>query len=374
VDPSTAHSYESQVITEDRECPNCGYSLKGLRRGGRCPECGREIGGRSKGRLLDNIVHAPPSYLRTLRLGLVLMSLGVITFLVPIVPAVLWAWGVWIALTKRPVTPTTYPDAVLDSSKLRAVVRWSQVAPIAGAFFMLIGSFLPAGGLRVAVWIFGGLGLLGGAAGFVPLGIYLSALADWASHDNLAGRLKATTWMIAVFGVLGAFTVAVPVLRFFAFVILIVLVLAFVAMLVWVLLLTNVAHWAIRNQSYAEGSAARVAEKIVKRQAEPNKVHDLKCRRCGYDLEGQPLGGFCPECGESYADATSLPIRDVPKRRPEDEAPIPLAEDEVPGSKPIRHTRGLGEPDPDPAPRAGPPNAPPGVDVFPEILPIDDTD
>ncbi|MEZ6318377.1 MAG: hypothetical protein R3B49_06435 [Phycisphaerales bacterium] len=368
MDPDTAHPYDAQVITDDRECPNCGYNLRGLKRGGKCPECGRAIGGRRKGRLLDNIVHAPPSYLRTLRLGLVLMSLGVLTSLLPIVPAVLWACGVWIAMTKRPLTSTTYPDAILDSHPLRTVIRISQVIPIAGTGLVLLGSVAPAGWGQNVLWILGGVAMLVGAAGFVPLGVYLSALADWASHDALAGRLKATTWTIAFFGILGACTLAIPVFWFLGIVILIVLIIAFVAMVLWVLMLTNVVHWAIRNQSYAEGSAARVAEKIAKRHAEPNKVHDLSCARCGYDLEGLPLGGTCPECGESYADATSIPIREVPKRRPADEAPIPLSDDETPGSKSIRHSRGLGEPDPDPTPRP----APPGPDEFPEIIPIDE--
>lgn len=37
--PGLAH-----VITTDRSCSSCGYSLRGLKWGGKCPECGQDIG------------------------------------------------------------------------------------------------------------------------------------------------------------------------------------------------------------------------------------------------------------------------------------------------------------------------------------------
>ena len=76
---TTNTRFMGEVITEDRLCRKCNYSLKGLHAGGMCPECGTPIP-RPKPRVLggDNLSDAPVGYLRTLSFGLGLRSRNLI--------------------------------------------------------------------------------------------------------------------------------------------------------------------------------------------------------------------------------------------------------------------------------------------------------
>ncbi|MEQ8769826.1 MAG: hypothetical protein RIB60_04880 [Phycisphaerales bacterium] len=369
----TAHPVDDARINEDRECPNCGYNLRGLSKGGTCPECGRKIGGKTASRYRDNLTYAAPSYLRTLCRGLWIMaaSLPILPFSLCFAAAApigsgVWALGAWIALTKRPLTDDTRPDAVLDSDKLRAVARWMQLPLVVGSVLLWLGMQVTAGTpVATILGVLAGLSLLAGVVGYIPLSIYLTAIADWASHESAAGRLRASAWFMCVLGAGMAVCFGVPVLRFFGLWLFVAWLTSVVVFLVTIVQLANAVQWAVKNQRYAEGSAARVAQRKAKRLAAPSVVHDMECRRCGYDLEGMPFGGACPECGESYADATPLPIRDVPRRAPEDEAPLPLADDEdgeANRDKTIRFSTRFGSEQHaagGPTPRSGPdPSAP----------------
>lgn len=354
------HPLDSQVITTDRPCPGCNYNLKGLRKGGKCPECGRPIGGKASGRFADNITHASPRYLRTLRAGLLLMCAAIPVFCVPLLSPALWAAGVWVAMTRRPTDEHTTPDAILDTPRLRTANRWLAMAPLGGSVVYTLANLLGAGWLRTGLEIVAAAVSIVGAAAFVPLSVYLSALADWASYESVAGRFRATAWGIAVFGSLAAVLGVIPPTRFFAFVATIVVVIAFLFLMLSVVQLTNVVHWAIRNQDFAEGSTARILEKKAKRAGQPGVVHDMRCLHCRHDLEGLPFGGVCPECGTSFADVTPLPIRPLPVRRPEDEAPIPVDDPGGAGQQPgdraaFRYSRPLGEPERPPAPNSSMP-------------------
>ncbi len=370
---SPAHPLDQARIDEDRECPGCGYNLRGLPKGGACPECGRKIGGKTSARYRDAITYAPPSYLRTLCNGLWIMAVSL-----PILPVSLcvvgaapigsaaWALGAWIALTKRPLTDDTRPDPVLDSDKLRQAARWTQLALVAGSVLLWLALQVGAGSpVAVVLGVLAALSLLVGVVGYIPLSIYLTAIAEWAAHDSAAGRLRATAWFMCVLGAGLAVCFGIPVLRFFGVWLFVAWLVSVIVFLVTIVQLAHAVQWAVKNQRYAEGSAARVAERKAKRLAAPSVVHDLACRRCGYDLEGMPFGGACPECGESYADATPLPIREVPRRSAEDEAPLPLVGDEdspADGDKSIRfptrfgsEQRAAGGPSPARTPPPDPP-------------------
>ncbi len=345
---TTAHPIDDARINEDRECPDCGYNLRGLQRGGNCPECGRKIGGKVSTVRRDNIAYAAPTYLRTLRTGLWIMASSLLLMWAGPLGSMVWAFGAWFALTKRPMPEGASRDPVLDNEKLRAVARWMQVPAIAGwGLLALASAATPAGGAPnffvAALAAMGAGALIISMVAYIPLGVYLSAIADWAAYDSAAARLRGSAWFMCVLGTGMAVCFVVPVLRFFGVWLTVAWVVAVIVFLITVLQLAYAIHWAVKNQRYAEGSVARVAAKQAKRLAAPSVVHDMDCRRCGYDLEGMPFGGVCPECGESYADATPLPIREVPKRSSEDEAPLPLAgEDGAAADKSIRFPTRFG--------------------------------
>lgn len=404
------HPLDNQLISDERICPQCDYPLHGLREGGVCPECGRAIKPKTKsGRFQDNLARAPMRYLRQLRLGLVLMSAAILSGVVPFVvlfitpgiallmwvaayflAPVLWAAGVAIVAQRRRTTEHTSPDAILDGNKLRYAVMGIHTVPVLAGACLLFGSMV-GGVLGVLVPV--GLGLLLVTVfGCVPLGVYLSGLADWASDDKLGGRLRGSAWFITVFGTL---TILLTLVAFTgspfsglaaiaAIWMLVFSVIALFVLMLGVVQLTVAANWAINNQVYADASRERADEKRRARTARPNVTIDRLCDGCGYDLEGLPLAGLCPECGTPFGDANDLAF--VPRPEPASggagpveysDDPIPLEGDDAPapapgslgeeilGQKPsqeIRHTphsitreRGHvgGQPPPPPSQDAG---------------------
>lgn len=360
--PPAEHPLDNQVITDDRTCPECEYPLRGLRTGGRCPECGRYIKPKGKrGRFEDNMARAPMRYLRRLRLGLLLMSAAILTVVVPVVfvfstptlalgmltaalfgSPVLWAAGVAVVAQKRRTTEHTTPDAILDGDRLRHAVAGIHALPILAGGCILLGVIV--GGVLAWLVPIGLLILLAVVFGCVPLGVYLSALADWASDDGLSGRLRGSAWCITVFG---ALTVALSMLALtpvpFSGLSAIVAVwlggitaIALLVLLVGVLQLTVAVNWAINNQNFAEASRERAEDKRRARVERPGETVDRSCDACGYDLAGLPISGVCPECGERFG-GTDAPIsipRPTPATRPGDDDPIPLAGDDTPAPEP----------------------------------------
>ncbi len=138
----------SKQINHDLPCLHCGYNLRGMAADKRCPECGMEVGRSLRG---DQLRYSDPRWVRTIARGANLIMWSVIAFvamillgivvslvlaenhayvpdILPIIfqlllllPAVLFAAGVWIV---------TIPEfGVLESSgwSLRNVLRWAMV-------------------------------------------------------------------------------------------------------------------------------------------------------------------------------------------------------------------------------------------------------
>ncbi|MEM9560058.1 MAG: hypothetical protein AAF995_07090 [Planctomycetota bacterium] len=347
------HPLDNLVISDDRVCPGCEYALRGLREGGRCPECGRPIKPkRRRGRFEDNIALAPMAYLRQLRLGLLLMSLAILGLVAPFAlqffssilalglllcallgAPVLWAGGVAIVAKRRRTSEHTTPDAILDGDKLRYAIMLIHAMPVLAGLCLLLGTTV--GGVLALLVPIGLVLLLGVLFGCVPLGVYLSALADWASDDRLSARLRGSAWFITVFGLLAVGLTLVSqtpapfrgLAAITAVWMAVITAIALVVLLVGVLQLTSAVNWAINNQRYAEASRERAEEKRRARVERPSQTVDRSCGACGYDLEGLPLSGNCPECGQVFGEGEAVVFapRPRPASRADVDDPIPLA-------------------------------------------------
>jgi len=274
----------------DRHCRKCGYSLKGLAQGGVCPECGTPFAGARVGRFCDNLTDAPLEYLRTLRRGLLVLGGAVVVLVLglaatlflgfpaiagaSLVVGVLWMFGVWIAVTPRPVDGDFAPDPLLDSRPLTNVCRVLHAAPVLAA--LLLGAAVVSFSAppmstttQVLLGASGGVFVIAALA-LVPLGIYLSAISDWAGADTLGAQFRVAVFMFVASTVMavaaGLVSVVSPAFRsgpmgiisMWAAIILIIAALFFLLLLIR---LSNAAHWAVLNSCNAMETEARVAER-----------------------------------------------------------------------------------------------------------------
>jgi len=278
------------VIMEDRSCVNCGYNLRGLPMNGPCPECGTPIRPKKHGRYADNLTDAPMWYLRTVAVGLGLMSAGIFLPLLWLLFALLsplrlagvgvsiasagvmitaglcWIVGAIIATAKRATQDRTAPDWLLDSPAIRSGARFGQLVP------------LVASALAIPVASLGGtLGLLLDSTlswltlvAMAPLCVYVSGLADWAGDTGAASRLRASGWCMTVCSTIGFLcTLLLQVPGFpVPFLAVVVRVLAVLAILLGVVMMVAgivqtslTAAWAIQNSSASYARELRLAEK-----------------------------------------------------------------------------------------------------------------
>ena len=283
-------------ISAPTPCRNCGYDLQGLRTGERCPECGVPIKPRVGSLLHDNLTEAPMWYLRRLSIGLGIMCLAILGIVgamlfarhlvatlnpraglmltaTSVVVHTVWWIGTIVVTCRRPHGEYTLPDAVLDSAKLRLVVR---VVP--SLFFvstlMLFGAGMTTGVVGIGLLLAGAVASVLCFFGLVPLLVYLGSLADWAGDTGLGGRLRAVAWALAVFGLLavlcyllaqfqawgpaGLFRIALVWLGAL-------LVLANALLLFSVFQLALASFWAMRNNVTGMARDARIAERRAQR-------------------------------------------------------------------------------------------------------------
>ncbi len=341
-------------ITTDRECDHCGYNLKGLPEGSKCPECGssiRRTAVRTSGTMTDE---APTRFIRKLRLGFILASVAILGSIVlkfahlGILASGLWVAGIWLVTLERPGAGRIRPDKVLDNKRLRDILRYACLAwpfySLSYLAFVAVSSPAASGastnavGSAILIWVLGLITVLSGIVAWfslIPTSIYFAEICYWASHDNLADRLRGAAWTLAVFGtiaaILGGLAVGAgsPVAFFIGVFFYIIVALALVVFGVTTIQIGSVLTWVIKHQTLAAGSAERIRQRVQRETSRPGHIAtDMSCLACGYDLRGLPFGGECPECGESYADRTPMPTRD-PARTPSYHDNTPLDIDET---------------------------------------------
>ncbi|MCA9272005.1 MAG: hypothetical protein KDA31_03050 [Phycisphaerales bacterium] len=293
---TTNTRFMGEVITEDRLCRKCNYSLKGLHAGGMCPECGTPIP-RPKPRVLggDNLSDAPVGYLRTLSFGLGLASIGMCLIVVGLLTirgsrevagpimlgagAVLWILGSAISSGKRPRSESTLGDATLDHGPWLLGIRLAQLVWLLPALFAVWRFMIIRGGTTNGLDLaLGGLNVTTVLAfvASVPILAHHNALATWAGDEGLAARIHTAAWGIGGCGIIGSLLflgsewfgpVKLPAMVIGA-IFLVLFAMSLVVAVVSVLQIASISFLAISSNAAAEARDARVAQKKAQEERE----------------------------------------------------------------------------------------------------------
>ncbi len=275
-----------EVITSDRTCTGCGYSLKGLRISGNCPECGRPIKGRGRTpRYTDQLVHAPIAWLEVLSAGALSMFLSAAATIVMVITLLFvrsiillvvlggittaWAVGVFLATRPRPSLATGTVNVVQEWRLLRTAARVSQCFWPLTVLLVMFSIWVYNNSLSAAAFYAAaacaGLALVVAVGGLAPTCALLAHLADWAEDSSLAQSLRGCAWTIGFCGlvitlaVLNAYT---AVLGNFMGGVLAVSLIAMVFMppgyfLFCLFRFQSMARWAVWNHIAAEAKLDR---------------------------------------------------------------------------------------------------------------------
>ncbi|MBT8484759.1 MAG: hypothetical protein KJO43_04205 [Phycisphaerae bacterium] len=116
------------LATTDVPCRSCGFNLRGLAPDGRCPECGAPVGRSIRG---DHLIYSDPSYLDSLRLGIVCILISAIIqcalILTGITVGVLFVLGLasdWFTMTNTPAWVAVGPDYLMIPFVMLALYGW----------------------------------------------------------------------------------------------------------------------------------------------------------------------------------------------------------------------------------------------------------
>lgn len=370
------------TTTSERTCDSCGYSLAGLLMDSKCPECGHTAPPKNNSiRDATMSAQAPSSYIRWVRYGFLMCMLSImgglsgpiifsagsqstsmffpIALTIFVLASGCWTAGVWMITKKRTGIGTVTPDKVLDSALMIRTIRlvsfawpcWislivsaAMMARIAAAGGTPLGSPMVYNILIAAAGMIAWIGL-------IPVSVYFAEMAYWASDDRLANRLRATAWVMVVFGIAtvvsnlvarSTLPIAAParivqawasIFSFGATVVLFYSIFRMTTLLNWVL-----SHQKLSAQRY-DRINARIESDLDRRG---EIATPTSCDQCGYNLQGLPKDGRCPECGNTFGSPQLFPIRDPASDTPtHDQAEIGV-EKSTHGK--VTHPRPLGIP------------------------------
>ncbi|MFO0858292.1 MAG: hypothetical protein U0640_13165 [Phycisphaerales bacterium] len=334
--PTSFSTPKGPVITDDRECPNCKYNLKGLREGQACPECGfasgRAVGddetssiGGFWGKVLSllesghtpgigsSLTEAPRSYLHQLSFACRIMQAALVLCLAfPaaallaiklgadrssiflalsmsfLMPACLWAWGTWVMSAPRR-TRELASNSSKEWSSTRKAIRSTQIFWMVGAAVFSVRAWASASNLALPgpewAWLVALLVPLTVAfIGLTWVTLYAARIAEWANDIDMADRLR-----LASLGVLFAppiillavgvtFTFDVALMQFFAAAMGVLASLLPLAWLIQLIFATmqfiSMAKWAQVNADTIAERDERMVAKAQQNYAKANRVKE----------------------------------------------------------------------------------------------------
>jgi hypothetical protein len=221
---------KAPIIDSDRECPGCGYNLRGLRVGIKCPECG--MPSVMPAEVDDALSLMPRAVILEFIWGCWIASLCVfaaagvivadqvhafdhtVTEIVLTGTALVWAIACWM-LTPAFALPQAVFWGFSKRSRLRLVARWLGPGWLMALTAALLEPFAAQLILvRPLLWLASVGGAIAGLASIVTLSIMLERLAEWTRDDTAQKIFNGFVWglPLVVLGGLLQFQLPLPFL------------------------------------------------------------------------------------------------------------------------------------------------------------------